>query len=45
MFGKVKRKIMDKIDSFDMDMVINFVEDDIFKGFVNYGVDLFLWDY
>lgn len=45
MFGKAKRKIMDKIDSSDTDMAINSAEDDIPKGFANHGVDPFLWDH
>lgn len=45
MFGKVKRKILDKIESLEIDGVFVGVEDGVFDGFVSRGVDLFLWDY
>ncbi|XP_073229066.1 rabenosyn-5-like isoform X2 [Porites lutea] len=45
MFGKAKRKIMDKIDSSDTDGIITGSEDDVPEGLVTRGVDPFLWDH
>ena len=45
MFGKAKRKIMDKIDSSDTDGIITGSEDDVSEGLVTRGVDPFLWDH
>ena len=45
MFGKAKRKIMDKIDSSDTDGLITGSEDDVPEGLVTRGVDPFLWDH
>lgn len=45
MFGKAKRKIMDKIDNTDGEVVNNLTQDGIPEGSGNRGVDPFLWDH
>jgi len=45
MFGKAKRKIMDKIESSEADSTIGETVDGGFEGPVNRGVDPFLWDH
>lgn len=45
MFGKAKRKIMDKIDNTDGEVVNNLTPDGIPEGSGNRGVDPFLWDH
>lgn len=45
MFGKAKRKIMEKIDSSETDGIITGSEDDVPEGLVTRGVDPFLWDH
>ena len=45
MFGKAKKKIMDKIDSSETDGAIAGTEDGVFEGLVSRGVDPFLWDH
>lgn len=44
MFGKAKRKIMDKIESSETDGAIGETVDGALEGPVNRGVDPFLWD-
>ena len=44
MFGKAKRKIMDKIESSEADGAIVETVDGALEGPVNRGVDPFLWD-
>lgn len=43
-FGKVKRKIINKIESFELDGVIVDFVDGVVENFVSRGVDLFFWD-
>jgi len=45
MFGKAKRKIMDKIDGSETDGAIVGSEDGVPEGPVRRGVDPFLWDH
>lgn len=45
MFGKAKRKIMDKIESSEAESTIGETVDGDFEGPVNRGVDPFLWDH
>ena len=45
MFGKAKRKIMDKIESSEADGAIGDTVDGALEGPVNRGVDPFLWDH
>ena len=45
MFGKAKRKIMDKIESSETDGAIGETVDGVLEGPVNRGVDPFLWDH
>ena len=45
MFGKAKRKIMDKIDGSETDGAIVGTEDGVPEGPVSRGVDPFLWDH
>ena len=44
MFGKAKRKIMDKIKSSEADGAISETVDGALEGPLNRGVDPFLWD-
>ena len=45
MFGKAKRKILDKIESSETDGAFAGVEDGAPDGPVSRGVDPFLWDH
>lgn len=45
MFGKAKRKIMDKIESSEADGAIGDTVDGALEGPVSRGVDPFLWDH
>lgn len=45
MFGKAKRKILDKIESTETDGAFAGVEDGAPEGPVSRGVDPFLWDH
>lgn len=45
MFGKAKRKILDKIESSETDGAFAGVEDGVPEGPVSRGVDPFLWDH
>ena len=45
MFGKAKRKILDKIESEETDGAFAGVEDGAPDGPVSRGVDPFLWDH
>ena len=45
MFGKAKRKIMDKIESSEADGAIGETVDGSLEAPVNRGVDPFLWDH
>lgn len=45
MFGKAKRKILDKIESSETDGAFSGVEDGAPEGPVSRGVDPFLWDH
>lgn len=45
LFGKAKRKIMDKIESSEADGAIGEIVDGALEGPVNRGVDPFLWDH
>ena len=45
MFGKAKRKILDKIESSETDGTFAGVEDGAPDGPVSRGVDPFLWDH
>ena len=45
MFGKAKRKILDKIESSETDGAFSGVENGAPEGPVSRGVDPFLWDH